>query len=127
LRDRLLGIKRNSKRHNLWSERLGNWVPKSKRDEEEEGGEEGEDGGEEEEEEEASTGRGRGKATATKGNATVRRTPLEQQYLDIKKANPDLILMVEHGYRYRFFGDDAEVAVSTILEADSCYRSLIKY
>jgi len=36
-------------------------------------------------------------------------TPLEQQYIDIKKKYPDALLLVECGYKYRFFGDDAEV------------------
>lgn len=36
-------------------------------------------------------------------------TPLEQQYIDIKKKYSDALLLVECGYKYRFFGDDAEV------------------
>ena len=36
-------------------------------------------------------------------------TPLEQQYIDINKKYPDALLLVECGYKYRFFGDDAEV------------------
>lgn len=36
-------------------------------------------------------------------------TPLERQFIDVKDAHPDVIIMVEHGYRYRFFGHDAEV------------------
>jgi len=35
---------------------------------------------------------------------------MEQQFLDIKKQHPDTILFVEAGYRYRFFGKDAEIA-----------------
>ncbi|KAJ4843190.1 hypothetical protein Tsubulata_008107, partial [Turnera subulata] len=37
-------------------------------------------------------------------------TPLERQVVDLKAAHPDVLLMVEVGYRYRFFGHDAEVA-----------------
>ncbi|PKA58023.1 DNA mismatch repair protein MSH3 [Apostasia shenzhenica] len=37
-------------------------------------------------------------------------TPLEQQVLEVKSQHPDVILMVEVGYRYRFFGKDAEKA-----------------
>ena len=37
-------------------------------------------------------------------------TPLEQQVLEIQKNFPDTLLMVECGYRYRFFGSDAEKA-----------------
>jgi DNA mismatch repair protein MSH3 len=37
-------------------------------------------------------------------------TPLEQQYLAIKKKHPDCLLVVEVGYKYRFFDDDALIA-----------------
>ena len=36
-------------------------------------------------------------------------TPLEQQFLEVKAKYPEVILFVECGYRYRFFGEDAEV------------------
>ena len=36
-------------------------------------------------------------------------TPLEIQFLDVKSKYSDVILFVECGYRYRFFGEDAEV------------------
>ena len=38
-------------------------------------------------------------------------TPLELQFLEVKAKYPDVILFVECGYRYRFFGEDAEVHV----------------
>ena len=41
-------------------------------------------------------------------------TPLEQQYLAIKAQYPDAVLFVECGYKYRFFGEDAEVASKTL-------------
>ncbi|PBK96664.1 hypothetical protein ARMGADRAFT_988633 [Armillaria gallica] len=37
-------------------------------------------------------------------------TPLEKQVLQLKKENAGTVLMVEVGYKYRFFGDDAKVA-----------------
>ncbi|XP_077318590.1 DNA mismatch repair protein Msh3 [Lithobates pipiens] len=37
-------------------------------------------------------------------------TPLEEQYMDIKKQYQDAILCVECGYKHRFFGEDAEIA-----------------
>lgn len=37
-------------------------------------------------------------------------TPLEQQFLEIKHKNPDLLLIVEVGYKYRFFDEDALTA-----------------
>ena len=36
-------------------------------------------------------------------------TPLELQFLEVKSKYPDVILLVECGYRYRFFGEDSEV------------------
>lgn len=36
-------------------------------------------------------------------------TPLEEQYMEIKKQHADTVLCVECGYKYRFFGEDAEV------------------
>jgi DNA mismatch repair protein MSH3 len=44
------------------------------------------------------------------GKAGTTYTPLEKQYLDIKAKYPDTILFVESGYKYCFFGKDAEVA-----------------
>ena len=41
-------------------------------------------------------------------------TPLEQQYISIKAQYPDAVLFVECGYKYRFFGEDAEVASKTL-------------
>ena len=40
----------------------------------------------------------------------VKYTPLELQVLDIKRRHPDLIIFFEVGYKFRFFGADAEVA-----------------
>ncbi|KAE8733932.1 DNA mismatch repair protein MSH3 [Hibiscus syriacus] len=37
-------------------------------------------------------------------------TPLEQQVVDLKNNYPDVLLMVEVGYRFRFFGKDGEIA-----------------
>ncbi|KAK3826144.1 MAG: muts domain V-domain-containing protein [Benniella sp.] len=37
-------------------------------------------------------------------------TPLEKQFIEIKKQNPDAILCIEVGYKFRFFGRDAEIA-----------------
>ncbi|CAN7939917.1 unnamed protein product [Ixodes hexagonus] len=37
-------------------------------------------------------------------------TPLESQVVAIKERHPNTVLMVECGYRFRFFGEDAELA-----------------
>ncbi|MQM14848.1 hypothetical protein Taro_047786 [Colocasia esculenta] len=41
-------------------------------------------------------------------------TPLEQQVVELKARYPDVLLMVEVGYRYRFFGEDAEIAANVL-------------
>ncbi|KAJ3693010.1 hypothetical protein LUZ60_012105 [Juncus effusus] len=41
-------------------------------------------------------------------------TPLEQQVVELKRKYPDVVLMVEVGYRYRFFGEDADVAARVL-------------
>ncbi|KAF3433002.1 hypothetical protein FNV43_RR24104 [Rhamnella rubrinervis] len=41
-------------------------------------------------------------------------TPLELQVVDLKKKYPDVLLMVEVGYRYRFFGEDAQIAARVL-------------
>ena len=37
-------------------------------------------------------------------------TPLELQIVELKKRHPGVLLIVEVGYKFRFFGDDAQVA-----------------
>ncbi|ODQ64665.1 hypothetical protein NADFUDRAFT_52294 [Nadsonia fulvescens var. elongata DSM 6958] len=51
--------------------------------------------------------KGRSKAGATKASKL---TPLEKQYVQIKRANPEVLLIIEVGYKYRFFGQDAATA-----------------
>ncbi|XP_078718377.1 DNA mismatch repair protein Msh3 [Lampetra fluviatilis] len=41
-------------------------------------------------------------------------TPLEQQYLDIKEQHGGALLLVECGYKHRFFGEDAEIAAKEL-------------
>ncbi|XAR66206.1 hypothetical protein NMG60_11012345 [Bertholletia excelsa] len=41
-------------------------------------------------------------------------TPLEQQVVELKAKYPDVLLMIEVGYRYRFFGEDAENAARVL-------------
>ncbi|KAL3653498.1 hypothetical protein CASFOL_003179 [Castilleja foliolosa] len=41
-------------------------------------------------------------------------TPLEQQVVELKNRYPDVLLMIEVGYKYRFFGADAENAARTL-------------
>ncbi|XP_059581053.1 DNA mismatch repair protein Msh3 [Alligator mississippiensis] len=41
-------------------------------------------------------------------------TPLELQVIELKKQYKDAILCVECGYKYRFFGEDAEIAAKEL-------------
>jgi DNA mismatch repair protein MSH3 len=41
-------------------------------------------------------------------------TPLELQILELKKANPGTVLMIEVGYKYRFYEEDARIAAKEL-------------
>lgn len=81
--------------------------------------------------------RGRGGRTAEQSppldsSAPSRRsksvyTPLEQQVIQLKQQHQDALLAVECGYKYRFFGEDAEVRTEKHLmqEANELYQSKI--
>lgn len=58
----------------------------------------------------ASDGCDGARGQSQKPSAKIKYTPLEQQFVDIKSKHEDLILLVECGYKYRFFGSDADVA-----------------
>ncbi|KAH8486296.1 hypothetical protein H0E87_025345 [Populus deltoides] len=45
---------------------------------------------------------------------TQKFTPLEQQVVDLKQRYPDVLLMIEVGYKFRFFGEDAEIAARVL-------------
>ena len=46
--------------------------------------------------------------------AKAKYTCMEQQVVELKLAHPRVLLAVECGYRYRFFGDDAVTAAATL-------------
>jgi DNA mismatch repair protein MSH3 len=54
----------------------------------------------------------KGKATTKKGGSKL--TPMEKQVIDIKRQHMDTILVVEVGYKYRFFGEDARTAAKEL-------------
>lgn len=70
--------------------------------------EEGEGDDAEEEEEE------RPKTTKKKGAKSGKLTPMEIQFLDIKRKHLDTVLIVEVGYKFRFFGEDARIAAKEL-------------
>lgn len=41
-------------------------------------------------------------------------TPMVKQFLDIKRRNMDTILVVEVGYKFKFFGEDARIAAKEL-------------
>jgi hypothetical protein len=49
-----------------------------------------------------------------KGAKTGKLTPMEIQFLDIKRKHMDTILVVEVGYKFRFFGEDARIAAKEL-------------
>ncbi|KAF8309367.1 hypothetical protein DL93DRAFT_2100103 [Clavulina sp. PMI_390] len=54
--------------------------------------------------------KGKGKAKGELGPSGQSWTPLEKQILSLKEQYPGVLLMVEVGYKYRFFGEDARIA-----------------
>lgn len=68
---------------------------------------------EEQEEEEPPPKKG---AKAKKGGARAngKLTPMEQQYLDIKRKHLDTVILYEVGYKFRFMGEDARTAAKVL-------------
>ncbi|KAJ3284327.1 Mismatch repair protein msh3 [Borealophlyctis nickersoniae] len=62
--------------------------------------------------------RGPSPATPIKRGAAGKKkspyTPLEQQFLEIKAQHQDCLLVVEVGYKFRFFGEDAKIAAKEL-------------
>ncbi|KAI7354238.1 DNA mismatch repair protein [Hortaea werneckii] len=75
--------------------------------------EEAEDGADQDEEADATPDpppKAKGKKAPAPKKAKDKLTPLERQVLEIKKKHPDTLLVVEVGYKFRFFGEDARIA-----------------
>ncbi|KAL8950820.1 MAG: hypothetical protein Q9222_003167 [Ikaeria aurantiellina] len=53
------------------------------------------------------------KGTAAK-KSTNKLTPMEKQVLEIKRTHMDTLLVVEVGYKFRFFGEDARTAAKEL-------------
>ncbi|THC99331.1 hypothetical protein EYZ11_001237 [Aspergillus tanneri] len=65
-----------------------------------------------EEEETTTVPPAKGRAVAKKGGSKL--TPMEKQVIEIKRKHMDTILVVEVGYKFRFFGEDARVAAKEL-------------
>ena len=66
--------------------------------------------GEGDEDEEQSSKPAKGKKGTAGKNAGSKLTPMEKQYLDIKRKHLDTVIVMEVGYKYKFFGEDARIA-----------------
>ena len=109
--------KRKAKLHEKFVKRLGrpdsiaeikrrNWVV----NEESAGAEADGDDAEDSEAEAIPKPAAKGKSGASTRKGANKLTPMEKQYLDIKRKHLDTILIVEVGYKFKFFGEDARVA-----------------
>ena len=52
--------------------------------------------------------------TKGKGKKSTKLTPMEKQVIDIKQAHQDTLMVVEVGYKFRFFGEDARIAAKEL-------------
>lgn len=52
--------------------------------------------------------------TKKKGSKTGKLTPMELQFLEIKRKHLDTVLIMEVGYKFRFFGEDARIAAKEL-------------
>lgn len=56
--------------------------------------------------------KGRKGASAKKGGSKL--TPMEKQFLDIKRKHMDTLMVMEVGYKYKFWGEDARIAAKEL-------------
>ena len=110
--------KRKAKLHEKFVKRLGrpdsiaeikrrNWVVNEESAGAEAEGDDAEDSGADAAPKPAAQGK-----STRKGASKL--TPMEKQYLDIKRKHLDTILIVEVGYKFKFFGEDARVAAKEL-------------
>ncbi|KAK4985422.1 Mismatch repair protein msh3 [Elasticomyces elasticus] len=72
------------------------------------------DDDEDEEEEQAPKPAARGRRGAAQKKSGSKLTPMEKQVIEIKRQHMDTLLVVEVGYKYRFFGEDARIAAKEL-------------
>ncbi|WVQ79017.1 hypothetical protein IAT38_001109 [Cryptococcus sp. DSM 104549] len=58
--------------------------------------------------------KGKGKKKEEVGPSGMTYTPLEKQFMEIKEANQDVLLLMEVGYKYKFHGEDAKTAAAEL-------------
>lgn len=54
----------------------------------------------------------KGKGAPKKGGSKL--TPMEKQVIEIKRKHMDTVLVIEVGYKFRFFGEDARIAAKEL-------------
>ncbi|KAJ9645188.1 Mismatch repair protein msh3 [Coniosporium tulheliwenetii] len=69
---------------------------------------------EEAEEEEPPPKAAKGRKGAAAKASKSKLTPMEKQVLDLKRKHMDALLVVEVGYKFRFFGEDARIAAKQL-------------
>ncbi|PWZ02446.1 hypothetical protein BCV70DRAFT_196688 [Testicularia cyperi] len=57
--------------------------------------------------------KGKGKATDSPDNG-ITYTPLEKQILELRAAHPGVLLIIEVGYKLKFYGEDARIAAKEL-------------
>ena len=101
-------VKRLGKPDSIAEIKRRNWLVSEETTEEQ-----AEDGaGDVSEEEPAKTTKKPAKGSAKKGSSKL--TPMEKQFLDIKRSHLDTVLIVEVGYKFKFFGEDARIAAKEL-------------
>jgi DNA mismatch repair protein MSH3 len=99
---------RKAELHKKWVKQMGGAAIGRRWDREETPAEEGDEDDEDEEEARPA------KKAPRKGAKTGKLTPMELQVLDIKRKHMDTLLIIEVGYKFRFFGQDARVAAKEL-------------
>lgn len=72
------------------------------------------EGNEDEESEEDSKSSAKNKKGAASKKGSAKLTPMEKQVLEIKRTHQGTVLVVEVGYKFRFFGEDARIAAKEL-------------
>ena len=103
-------VKKLSRPDSIAEIKRRNWVINEETAEGEAGGEDAE--GSDDEPAPKPAAKGRTGVAAKKGPNKL--TPMEKQFLDIKRKHLDTILIVEVGYKFKFFGEDARVAAKEL-------------
>ncbi len=82
----------------------------TERNEEDDGGDDADDG----EVEPHSRAMVRGRTNIAGRKKAGKLTPMEEQYLGIKRKHLDTIIIMEVGYKFKFFGEDARIAAKEL-------------